>query len=139
MIATVDASTATKWYFAERYSEAATRLLDPVHILIAPDLLLAEFGNVVWKHVRRGDVAVAEALDTLAALLNVPIDFYPSASVINLALDLACETGRTVYDCMYLALARAAGCQLVTADQRFYNALQRSPYATTLMWVEDVT
>lgn len=138
MIATVDASTAVKWYFEEEYSDAASRLLTPVHVLLAPDLLLTEFANVVWKHVRRGESTVADARRVLTALLSVPIELHPSASVIAPALEIACETGRTVYDSLYLALARAAGSQLVTADRRFYNALQSTPHAATLVWVEDV-
>lgn len=36
---------------------------------------------------------------------------------------------RTVYDCLYLALAVREGCQMVTADERLYNRLQGTPLA----------
>ncbi len=32
-------------------------------------------------------------------------------------------TGRTVYDCLFLALAVRDGCQMVTADRRLAHAL----------------
>ena len=51
------------------------------------------------------------------------------------ALQLAVETGRTVYDALYLALAVAEDCTLVTADERFANALQGTPHATRVRWI----
>lgn len=46
------------------------------------------------------------------------------------AFKIATETKRTVYDSLYLALAEAQGFSLVTADQRFYNALQTTRHVT---------
>ena len=139
MIVVVDASSAVKWYFEEEYSDDATRLLHPAHTLLAPDLLIAEFANVAWKYVRRGDATAVEARDALTALLSVRLELHASTTVMPAAFDIACETGRTAYDSIYLALARLQGCQLVTADRRFYNAMQATPYAATMLWVEDVS
>jgi predicted nucleic acid-binding protein len=139
MIAAVDASVAVKWYFREEYREAALRLLDEQHTLLAPDLLIAEFANVAWKYVRRGNATVVEARRALNQLLIVPLTLYATRSVVPAALDIACETGRTAYDSIYLALAQAQGCQLVTADRRFYNAMQNTPHEKTMLWVEDVS
>ena len=54
------------------------------------------------------------------------------------ALEVALDTSRTVYDSCYVALAMLADCQLVTADQKFFNALRGGSYATYLCWVADV-
>ncbi|MGH2586569.1 MAG: type II toxin-antitoxin system VapC family toxin [Dehalococcoidia bacterium] len=139
MIAAVDASIAVKWYFREEHREAALRLLDEQHTLLAPDLLIAEFANVAWKHVRRGNATVAEARSALNRLLIVPLTLYAARIVMPAAFDIACETGCTAYDSIYLALARVQGCQLVTADRRFFNAMQATPYEKTMLWVEDVS
>lgn len=139
MIAAVDASVAVKWYFREEYREAALRLLGPQHSLLAPDLLIAEFANVAWTYVHRGNATVAEARLALNRLLIVPLTFHTARSVMPAAFDIACETGRTAYDSIYLALARVQGVQLVTADRRFYNAMQGTPYEKTMLWVEDVS
>ena len=53
------------------------------------------------------------------------------------AFEIALTTGRTVYDCHYLALAASLGCRLMTADQRLYNALQGGPFAADVLWVAD--
>jgi predicted nucleic acid-binding protein len=55
----------------------------------------------------------------------------PSAWVIARRFD------RTINDALYVALAEALGCRLVTADRRFYNALSGSPLGNRLVWVED--
>jgi predicted nucleic acid-binding protein len=107
MITAVDASTAVKWYFEEEYSDAASRLISPAHTLLAPDLLIAEFANVAWKYVRRGDATVLHAREALNALLRVRLHLHTSATVMPAAFNIACETGRTAYDSIYLARARA--------------------------------
>lgn len=139
MNSVVDASVAVKWYFAEEYSDAATRLLNAAQALSAPDLLVPEFTNVAWKYVRRGVITEREAQQALAALLTVPIELHPSTSIAPEALAIACRTGRTAYDSIYLALASSQGCRLVTADRRFFNAMQDTSYASMLVWVENVS
>lgn len=45
----VDASIAIKLYVPEVHSPQAVRFFSDQHDLIAPDLMLSEFGNIVWK------------------------------------------------------------------------------------------
>jgi predicted nucleic acid-binding protein len=89
--------------------------------------------------VRRGDATVLHAREALNALLRVRLHLHTSATVMPAAFNIACETGRTAYDSIYLALARAQGCQLVTADRRFYNAMRDTPYEQTMLWVADLS
>ena len=53
------------------------------------------------------------------------------------ALEIAMQMGRTVYNSLYLALAVAEGCPLVTADERLFNSLQGTPLAAHVLWVDD--
>ena len=54
----VDASVVIKWHVEEVHSAAARELLDDggpeMH---APELLLPEVGNILWKKIRRAEVA----------------------------------------------------------------------------------
>ena len=84
--------------------------------------------------MRRGDATAAHAREALNALLQL----HASSVVTPRAFDIAYETGRTAYDSIYLALAQVQGCQLVTADRRFYNAMQGTASEETMRWVEDV-
>ena len=52
----VDASVAAKWFLPEIHSPAAERLLDPSIVLCAPDLIVPELGNIVWKKLRRNEI-----------------------------------------------------------------------------------
>lgn len=45
----VDASIAVKLYVPEIHSAQAIRFFSDGHELIVPDLMLAEFGNIIWK------------------------------------------------------------------------------------------
>ena len=47
------------------------------------------------------------------------------------------QTGRTVYDSLYVALAVQMDCRLVTADEKLYHALKGGPLHTSILWVED--
>jgi predicted nucleic acid-binding protein len=133
----VDASVAIKWFVPEILEAEAKRWLDPSFVLFAPDLLPSEFGNILWKKVRRKEITEAESKRIANELLLAPITFLYSLNFLIDALALASATGSTVYDCMYLQSAIEQDCQLVTADRKFYNALQLSPYKNRAAWVAD--
>ena len=101
-------------------------------------MLWPESGNILWKKVRRGELTTAEARLIWGGLERQPITIFPSSLVIEPALEIAFDTDRTVYDSCYLALAMLVDCQLVTADQRFFNALKDGGYAIHLCWVADL-
>ena len=48
---------------------------------------------------------------------------------------MALETGRTVYDCLYLALAVRCKGVLVSGDRRLVNALARGPLGKHVAWI----
>jgi predicted nucleic acid-binding protein len=134
----VDASIVTKWYFPEEYTTEALSLLDESYTLRAPDLLSAEFGNAAWQKVRRDESTLADAQAAVNSFASAPVELYASFSLLPSAFSIANDTGRTMYDSLYLALALALGCPLVTADLRFYNALQVTSHAKSLVWIENL-
>ncbi len=134
----VDANVAIKWYLPEVHDEVARRLLENAHTLIVPDLLFSECGNILWKRVRSGQVTREEAQAVLQSLGSLDIEVSPSLSLALPALEIACLTNRSVYDSLYLALAIHEGTVMVTADEKFYNALLSTPMAPYLLWVEDI-
>lgn len=101
----VDASIAVKWYVPEIHSEAAAKLLSGRYELIAPDLLLPEAANVIWKKTARRELTEKEGRAILAGLLGVGIELVPSSRYVEAALILANATRTTVYDSLYLAVA----------------------------------
>ena len=133
----VDASVVAKWFVPEIHSDAAARLLGPAIVLFAPDLIVAEFANVLWKKVRRAEITRAEAGEILRAFGALPLEIRPSSSLLAAAFELAVELDRSVYDSLYLALAVAEECAMVTADTRFHAVVAASSFAGHVRWVEE--
>lgn len=123
----LDAGIAIKWFLQEAGTDLARKLLQRYERgydqLIAPDLLIAECGNVFWKRAARGDLTTQEAEDSLNDLLAMNLSLTPSSVLAPKALSLAQIHDRTVYDCLYLSLAISQDCELLTADERFYNSM----------------
>lgn len=123
----VDASVAVKWYVPERGSAEAAALLEGGSHLIAPDLLVPEFGNTLWKKSIRGELRAGEARTIVGAFLAVPpVTLHSSALLLQAALEIALKFGRTAYDALYLALAVAEDCPFITADDTLVRAVRRT-------------
>ncbi len=114
----VDASVAVKWLFAEPHSHEARQLLGPHFALLAPDFVLTEVANVIWKKARRKEIPSARPY--IEELANIPdaVVLQPSADLVAQAAGLAVRIDHPVYDCLYLACAEAQSAPLVTADAR---------------------
>jgi predicted nucleic acid-binding protein len=134
----VDSSVAVKWFVPEIHSDSAVALLDVDNDLHAPDLLLAETGNILWKKVNRGELTAETARKVAEALTASALNIHASSPLVTSALDIALGLSRTVYDCLYLALALSLACPFVTADERLFNAVQSSPFGSQLRLVYDV-
>ena len=133
----VDTSVVAKWFVPEHLSDEAARLLDDRHELACPDLLWPELGSVLWKKARAGQVTAQEAKRIVQALGEFPLTVFPSRLVLEGALEIALGTHRSVYDSVYVALAVALECPLVTADERLVNALAEGPLASHVVWIAD--
>jgi predicted nucleic acid-binding protein len=126
----IDASVAVKWYVPEVQSLSAARLLDSGVHLLAPDLIVTEVANTLWKKVRRGELSRDDAAEIHAAFFSVPIELRPAAQMFPAALDVALELASSVYDCLYLTLAMEQDCAVVTADEKFHRAVARTRLAS---------
>ena len=66
----IDAGVAVKWFIPEVDSAKAHQLLERylqgIDTPVAPDLLIAECGNVFWRRCRQGDITPDEATESLA-------------------------------------------------------------------------
>jgi len=134
----LDASVVIKWFLPEPYAEAARRLRDRSIECEAPDLLLLEVPNALWKYVIRGTLDLPIAREAVESLSISPIRLREAGSLFTDAFRIAIETRRSVYDCTYLSLAVQADCPLITADRKFYDAIKAGPFAAHLLWVGDL-
>ena len=123
----VDASVAVKWLFIEEGTVEARQLLAHRIVLYAPDFLLTEAANVIWKKARRKEITHTQPyLEELTRLPDA-VMLCPSADLVALASAIALEIDHPVYDCLYLACAEVEGAPLVTADGKLRDAAQAYP------------
>jgi predicted nucleic acid-binding protein len=93
--------------------------------LMAPDLIVAECANILWKKVQRKELSNDEALIAARLLQSAEIELVPSRALLESATRLAIELDHPAYDCLYLALAVENDCRFVTADERLVNKIRR--------------
>lgn len=118
MTCVVDASIAVKWIVPEALSTKADELLAREGELLAPDLLLVEVANVLWRKTVRTELSPRDADRAFTLLMQFGIDLRPSAPLLGRAMQLARLLNHPVYDCVYLALAEHEDATFVTADRR---------------------
>jgi predicted nucleic acid-binding protein len=128
-VVVVDASIAIKWIFEEPDTDTAEMLLDEWSsegkVMLAPALLVYEITNALYRKIRKGEVTLESAKESLADLFLLGFEFtYPQQPDLSLqAMDLAYRFNLSAtYDSHYLALAELEGCELWTADIRLWNS-----------------
>jgi predicted nucleic acid-binding protein len=100
----------------------ATLIRDP--LWAAPLLWRSEFRNVLTLYIRERSLSLARAVeiqDAAEALLGgreYPVDSHD-------VLRLSGESGRSAYDCEFVAVARALGIPLITSDRRLVSSFPR--------------
>jgi len=126
----VDSSVVIKWFVTEPLSAEARRVLDGYQsgalTMVAPDLLAAEIGNIIWKKYRFQGLAKADAEQIITAFRELNIELTPTVELLEEALRIAMTHERTVYDSLYIALSEREKCVYITADERLANAVSKS-------------
>ena len=126
----LDASVAVKWAIP---STEETLTAESLQLLkrytqgeinfIVPDVFWAEVGNVMWKGVRQRRWPQTVAERAASDMRDRNFFTVPSLELLAEALKIACANDRSVYDCLYVALAIQFKIEMITADERLANAL----------------
>jgi len=126
----LDASVAVKWAIP---STEETLTAESLQLLkrytqgeinfIVPDVFWAEVGNVLWKGVRQRRWPQTVAERAASDMRDRNFFTVPSLELLAEALTIAFANDRSVYDCLYVALAIQFKIEMITADERLANAL----------------
>lgn len=123
----VDASVTAAWCFQDE-ATAATQALRRDLIdgcLVVPLLWHAECANLLVTAERRGRVTADQRTELLELLGALPTETDPETDRIRGPIvRLAMEQRLTVYDAIYLDLARHRGLKLATRDKDLIRAAQ---------------
>lgn len=116
---TVDSNVVVKWFITELLSDAARVLLTPRIDLYAPDILLTDCANTIWKKFHTNEIPDPQPyFDELENLPDI-VTLLPGPDLTDRAARTAAELDHPVYDCLYLACSEATDSVLVTADGQF--------------------
>jgi len=132
----VDASVAIKWVIEEPGTIAALGLRR--HRLLAPDLIVAECANILWKKVRRHELSREEATLAARLLARAEIELAPMRRLLEPATKLALQLDHPAYDCTYLALAADQACRFVTADESLRRKLPPTALADRVLLLDQM-
>jgi len=135
----IDASVLIKFYVPEILLDRAERLLTDVekgHIeLSAPDLIYPEAGNILWKKQRLKELTRSELEEITDTILSLPLKIGGSKSILPLAVDIAIAYGITVYDAIYVGLAKVYETTLITADRKLVDLLAKTDLKDSVIWL----
>ncbi len=130
MILVFDASAVVKLAVEEDgHKEIISLLADEANLVVAPDLMVVEVGNALWRKCIVKQISTSQASDAMAHVLRSFPNLAPSQWLVDRALALAIELNHPVYDCIYLACAMERSATLVTSDTRLLAAATRGGYA----------
>jgi predicted nucleic acid-binding protein len=85
----VDASVAVKWVIPEVLSDAADRVRDGEDDILAPDLLLVEVANALWRKTTAKEISPREADVAFDLVRGSGIDLHPTGPPLSRAMDVA--------------------------------------------------
>jgi predicted nucleic acid-binding protein len=135
----IDASVLIKFFVPEVFSDKAEQLLARVEegrvTLFAPDLIYAEAGNTLWKKHRLKELTQSEVGKITDLIISIPLKVEPSKALFPLAIDIAIAYEVTVYDALYLSMAKVYETQMMTADKKLFDLAVKTNLKRSVMWL----
>lgn len=125
----LDCSVTMAWVFDDEDDPHAASVRDRLDtdVAVVPSIWPLEVGSALVVAERHRRVSRAEALCFLGILGQLPIDVDapPTAASVDGVLQLAHETGLSVYDAAYLELSATRGLPLATLDAGLRRAARK--------------
>ncbi len=130
----IDASALAKFVLKEDgWKEVAEHLRAGT---ISVDHVVKEVANAVWRRFRRGAVPLEGAkimLKALKEILEKAVKVEGELTYLDEALEIAFSRDITVYDSLYIAMAKKKGVKLLTADENQASVATAENVATILL------
>ncbi len=84
--------------------------------ILSPELLLAEFFQVLLKKENKGFLRSKEVDQICNSFMNLPIHFIAHVPLMTNALKISRQYDITIYDSLFLSLAKKSNSRIITAD-----------------------
>ena len=135
----IDASVLIKFYVPEILSDKAEELLNRVAqgdvMLLAPDLIYPETGSILWKKQRMKELTRPEVEEITDAIVSLPLNIEASKLLLPLAIDIGIAYRITVYDALYISMARVYETKMMTADRKLADAMAKTDLKEYVSWL----
>lgn len=125
----LDSSTVAALFFKDPMSERVEQAITNYDQLHTLDLAYAEVGNVAWKRVhlfKEDTIHVSKSLDMALQFIQDNCDVSPCSNYLKEALTIAIDNGITIYDSLFLTLARHFKTRLLTVDEKLHDKISES-------------
>lgn len=129
----LDTSVAASWFFADEDDDlardSAQRTLEEGALV--PPIFPSELGNALLFASRKGRVSRSDLASASERMAQLPIRIDAQGFDLREDIELAHRYGLTLYDAMYLALARRRRIPLLTRDGALQKAAAKERLADT--------
>ena len=133
----IDTGALVKYVLPEQHSPVTEKLVALHRVgtinLIAPEYILVESANVLWKRLERHNILLEDAVESLRAIRDLGVRLVSNAELLDDALTLAADSGITVYDSLFCALAARENAQLITSDSPLVRRMTGTRVHATLL------
>jgi predicted nucleic acid-binding protein len=137
----VDASVAAKWFLGDEDEvDHALRVFDDFIEgsirLAAPEQIHAELGSTlaVAASPSRNRIQIDAAHAGVSKFAALSIQTTPSRDLVTEAFDFAVQIRCSVYDALYLVLARRRAIPFINADRKLHD---RIGHLAGVVWIAD--
>ncbi len=125
----IDASIAVKWFIVEDYSDKALKLLkdygNGVADLYAPCFFKLEVANALRKYFVKGILSKEMVYRIYNLFKNIELNYIIERwDLVDRALKYSINNSITLYDALYIIIAKHVNGKMVTADDKLYRRLK---------------
>ena len=121
----LDASPAANIILRTALAAGLIEKLKHSHLVIAPALFHGEIANTLWKYARIGELEKEMALTRYAEAVGLVDIFEADEQLAAEALATAIRYQHSVYDMLYVILARRHGCGVLTVDKKLIALIRQ--------------
>ncbi len=128
----IDSSSIVKYFSREEgWEKIREYILDGV---VSLDLLVKETGNALWKKILRNEISIETAKEILEDLAKgVAIKLEDQKKYLASALEIAVKNKITIYDALFIALAKSLNIELITSDRKQAKIAEKEGVKTILV------
>jgi predicted nucleic acid-binding protein len=116
MIGAIDVCGAMEILLQKEKAEKFSKVLQEATLVIAPDVYISELTNTLWKYGRENILTKDECVQYLKDGINYVDKFINSKKLWQEAFSEGIHNNHSIYDMLYMVVARRNGGILITND-----------------------